>query len=118
MRGAWRSQGGEEKVVTGEGEEGVTIYIDGSRAGGVAAGASGTRGVYLGKYATVIDAEQIGILIGWQDSEGAVALDSKGAIARTVALQYEQPRGWIEEAQRENSPWRLRASFASLREIL
>jgi len=67
-----------------------------SRADGRAAGATRQKGLYLGEWATVTDAEEAGVLLGWEDSN-VVALDSQGVIQRIWNLQYMAPRSWIEE---------------------
>jgi len=33
------------------------------------AGATRTRGLYLGEWATVADAEEVGVLLAWEDYE-------------------------------------------------
>jgi len=77
-------------------EEDVEEWMDGSRADGRAAGAMRTRGLYLGEWATVTDAEETGLLLAWENCD-RVALDSQGVIQRIWSLQYAQPRSWIEE---------------------
>jgi len=63
---------------------------------GRAAGATRTMGWYLGEWATVADAEEVGVLLAWESS-AVVALDSQGVIQRIQNLRYAQPRSWIEE---------------------
>jgi len=78
-------------------EEGkVEEWTDGSRVDGRAAGASRQKGIYLGEWATVTDAGEVGVLLGWQDNI-IVVLDSQGVIQRIANLQYGKPRSWIEE---------------------
>ena len=77
-------------------EEEVEEWTDGSRMDGRAAGATRKRGWYLGEWATVADAEKIGVLLGWEDND-VVALDSQGVIQRICNLRYARPRSWIEE---------------------
>jgi len=77
-------------------EEEVEEWSDGSRANGRAAGATRTRGLYLGEWATVADAEGVGVLLAWEDYD-RVALDSQGVVQRIWNLRYDQPRSWIEE---------------------
>lgn len=74
----------------------VEEWSDGSRADGRAAGATRKKGLYLGEWATVTDAEEVGVLLGWENSN-VVALDSQGVIQRIANLQYDKPRPWIEE---------------------
>ena len=64
---------------------------------GRAASATRARGLYLGEWATVADAEEVGVLLAWEDC-GRVVLDSQGVIQKIWSLQYVQPRSWIEEA--------------------
>jgi len=75
----------------------VEEWTDGSRREGRAAGATRSRGKYLGEWATVTDAEELGVLLAWEDGNTTVALDSQGAIARIANLKYAHPRSWIEE---------------------
>jgi len=70
---------------------------DGSRREGRAAGATRSNGRYLGEWATVADAEEMGVLMAWEDGNTTVALDSQGVIARIANLRYAHPRSWIEE---------------------
>jgi len=74
----------------------VEEWSDGSRADGRATGATWQKGLYLGEWATVVDAEEVGVLLGWESSN-IVALDSQGVIQRIVNLQYRRPRSWTEE---------------------
>jgi len=65
------------KVVRGTGRvviapldrERVEEWSDGSRTDGRAAGATITRGLYLGKWATVADAEETGVMPAWQECD-------------------------------------------------
>ena len=50
-------------------EERVVEWSDGSRAGGRAAGATRTKGLYLGEWATVADAEEAGVLLAWEEHD-------------------------------------------------
>jgi len=77
-------------------EQEVEEWSDGSRIDGRAAGATRREGWYLGEWATVADAEEIGVLLAWEDND-VVALDSQGVIRRICNLRYTQPRSWIEE---------------------
>jgi len=77
-------------------EQEVEEWSDGSKIDGRAAGATRKKGWYLGEWATVADAEEIGVLLAWEESD-IVALDSQGVIQRISNLQYTQPRSWIEE---------------------
>jgi len=77
-------------------EERVEEWSDGSRMEGRAAGASRREGLYLGEWATVADAEEVGVMLSWENSD-VVALDSQGVIQRIANLQYNEPRSWIEE---------------------
>ena len=62
-------------------------WPDGSSADGRVAGAARTRGLYLGEWATVADAEEAEVLLAWEDCD-KVALDSQGVIQRIWDLQY------------------------------
>ena len=78
-------------------------YSDGSRAEGangdmVTAAATQTRDLYLGRYATVMDAEEAGVMMSWEDGKDHTALDSKGALTRITSLSLARARSWIEEA--------------------
>ena len=68
--------------------------MDRSRADGRAAGATRTRGLYLGEWATVADAEEVGVLLAWEDCD-RVVLDSQGVIQKMWNLQYDQPRSLV-----------------------
>jgi len=74
-------------------------YTDGSRMEGVAAGASAEGGIFLGSYATVMDAEMIGIAGAWEEGYTVVATDSQAAVKRCVKLTAGIQRGesWIDE---------------------
>jgi len=85
---------------------------DGSRADGKAAGATRTRGTYLGEWATVADAEEVGVLLTCEERD-KVALDSQGVIQRIWNLQYCQPRSWIEETLVEQMKERPNAEDSS-----
>ena len=79
--------------------EGVTeggVYTDGSRIEGQTAAATITRAIFLGRYATVMDAEMLAIAMGWEIG-ATVITDSQGAIGKIRKLQTEWPKGWIEE---------------------
>ena len=71
-------------------------FTDGSRLEGRAAAATITRAEYLGRYATVMDAEMLAIAMGWELGD-TVITDSQAAIGRVKNLQTEPPKGWIEE---------------------
>ena len=77
-------------------EHEVEEWSDGCRMDGKAAAATEKRGMYLGEWATVADAEELGVLLAWEESD-VVALDSQGVIQRIDSLRYAQPRSWIEE---------------------
>ena len=51
---------------------------------------------FLGRYATVMDAEMLAIAVGWELGT-TVLTDSQGAIGRIQNLQVELAKGWIEE---------------------
>jgi len=74
---------------------------------GRAAGATRSRGVYLGEWATVADAESAGVMLAWEE-HNTVALDSQGVIQRIWNLQFTQPRSWIEERMVKQMQERLR----------
>jgi len=77
-------------------EEEVEEWFDGSMIEGKAAGATRRKGLYLGEWATVADAEKAGVMLAWKENS-VVALDSQGVIQRIGNLRYERPRSWIEE---------------------
>jgi len=90
-------------------EDRVEEWSDGSRMEGRAAGATRSKEIYLGEWATVADAEEAGVMLAWEE-HNTVALDSQGVIRRIWNLQYCQPRSWIEEAlvkQMQESPREL-----------
>jgi len=45
--------------------------------------ATQTRGMYLGTLVTVADAEAVGVMLAWEESD-RVALDSQGVIQRST----------------------------------
>jgi len=61
----------------------------------VAAAVTRKRALYLGRYATVMGAEEAGIMLAWEGGAKAVALGSQGAIARTAQLDYTRAMSWI-----------------------
>ncbi|KAF8416400.1 hypothetical protein EV426DRAFT_703786 [Tirmania nivea] len=104
MSGNGGTMGREIKVAELNGGE-VRAWSDGSRQEEVAAtaavggemGEGWEEGVYLGSFATVVDAEMLGVVRAWKAGRSVVALDSQGAISRLRNLCFEQPRSWIEE---------------------
>ena len=66
--------------------ERVQEYSDGSRLEEAAAAATTKRAEYLGRHATVTDAEMLGVLIALEDGASCIALDSQGAIQRLEQL--------------------------------
>ena len=70
-------------------EEGV--YTDGSRIHGRTAAATITTAEYLGRYATVMDAELLAVAMRWELGD-TVITDSQAAIGRIANLQHEQAR--------------------------
>lgn len=79
---------------------GGVAYTDGNRMQGDTAAATIGSFEFLGRYATVMDAEPLGIAVGCRLS-GTVATDSQAAIGRIINLQFELPRSWIEEQAME-----------------
>ena len=79
------------EVVENTPERGV--YTDGSRLDGRTAAATITSPTFVGRYATVMDAEMLAIAMGWQLGS-AVSTDSQAVIGN---LQLDPPKGWIEE---------------------
>jgi len=77
----------------------VVGFTDGSRMEGRAAGASAERGLYLGEFATVMDAEMIGIAGAWEEAYRVVASDSQAAIRSCSNLTSgaQAGRSWIDE---------------------
>jgi len=80
-----------------EGER--TAYTAGSRMEGVAAGATAEGGIFLESYATVMDAEMIGIAGAWEEGYTTVTSDSQAAIRRYLNLTtgVHGGRSWIDE---------------------
>jgi len=91
MDGRGTGRAGGENV-----REQVEEWTDGSRIDGRAAAATRTKAEYLGTMATVVNAEALGVSLGWEQHD-IVALDSKGVIQRIQGLAHQQPRSWIEE---------------------
>jgi len=63
----------------------------------VAAGATRRGGLYLGRYAAVMDAEVADIMLAWNSGARVVALDSHSTDGLTGV------RSWIEEALQEGA---------------
>ena len=61
----------------------------------VTAAATITVSKYLGRFATVMDAELLGVAMAWRLSETAIT-DSQAAIGCTQNLQFSPARSWIE----------------------
>lgn len=72
------------------------LYMDGSRVDVRTAAATITRAKYLGRYATVMDAERLAVAMGSEIGD-LVLTDSRAAIGRIRNLQYDGARGWIEQ---------------------
>ena len=85
-------EGRIKNVIIGESAEGAA-FSDGSRQEGHTAAATTRDARYLGTMATVMDAEMLGIAIGWSNFTNA-ATDSKGGIGRTMEMKA---KSWIEE---------------------
>ena len=85
---------GEDRRITNvtvvEDTEGA-IYTDGSRRAGHTAAATTKDTWYLGETATVMDAEMLGVAMGWSKAK-RVATDSQGAIGRIEALRNDNPK--------------------------
>ena len=71
-------------------------YSDGSRLEGHTVAATISQSEYLRKFATVMDAEMLGIALAWKHHK-TVAADSQGAIERILELQHTQAKSWIEQ---------------------
>ena len=80
----------------GEVQRRKKVFTDGSRLDGQTAAATITNATFLGRYATVMDAEMLAIAMGWELGD-TVITDSQASIGRVQSLQLERPRGWIEE---------------------
>ncbi|KAF8416304.1 hypothetical protein EV426DRAFT_700104 [Tirmania nivea] len=93
MSGSGGTMGREINVAELNGGEEVAA----SAAVGGEAGGGWEEGVYLGSFATVMDAELLGVARAWKVGRSVVAFDSQGAIGRLRNLCFEQPRSWIEE---------------------
>jgi len=50
-------------------EDKVEEWSDGSRVGDRATGATRTKGLYLGEWATVADTEEVGGLLAWEEHD-------------------------------------------------
>ena len=85
----WGVPPGKEKT------EAVEIS-EGSRRDGHTAAGTTKKGFYLGQVATVIDAEMLGVAMGWEQSK-RVLTDSQVAIGRAQGLKFERPRSQIEQ---------------------
>ena len=68
----------------------------GSRVRGAAAAASTISPEFLGRYATVMDAEMLAMAMSFEAGSSCVALDSQGAITKAVQLYTEPTRSWVE----------------------
>jgi len=69
-------------------------YTDASRIAGVAAAATPEAGIYLGGYATVMDADMFGIAGAWEEQYRRVASDSQAAInSAGIWCPAHRPRG-------------------------
>ena len=68
------------------------MFTDGSRPDGQTAAATITKATFLGRYATVTDAEMLAIAKGWTLGD-TVITDSQAAIGRIQNLQLERPKG-------------------------
>jgi len=101
--GQGRGGGGSE----GPSEDEVEEWSDSSRNEERAAGATRSKGMYLGTMATVADAEELGVMLAWEDAD-RVALDSQGVIQRIWNLQDVDPRSWSEEARKRQMQERPR----------
>lgn len=71
-------------------------FFDGSRIDNHTAVAIVSEAVYLGNYATVMDAEMLRVAMAWRHHR-KVATDSQAAIGRIMGLRFSQARSWIEE---------------------
>lgn len=69
-----------------------------------AAGANTVTAEYLGQYATVMDAEMLGITMSFEAGHVTVALDSQGAITRAagtaIYIRSQHGRGLSIECRR------------------
>jgi len=84
-------------VVGGFSRAGGGRALNDGRGGALGgAGATWTWGLYLGEWATVADAEEVGVLLAGEN-HNTVALDSEGVMQRIWNLQYVQLRSWVEE---------------------
>ena len=59
-------------------------YTDGIGLEGVTGGATAEGGIYLGEYATVMDAEMLGIARAWEEGYNTIASDTQAAIRRCI----------------------------------
>jgi len=86
-------EGGAEHLGEGVG------YTNGSRMNGAPAGAIGERSRLLGEFATVIDAEMVGIAGAWREGYRGVASDSQAAIKRCLNLTSgaQKAGSWIDD---------------------
>ena len=68
-------------------------YANGSRMDGHTVAATATEWRYLGRFATVMDAELLGVVMGWRHT----ATDSQAAMARIKGLTFNLVRSWIAQ---------------------
>ena len=76
--------------------ENTQEYSDGSRLNGAAAAGTTRTAEYIGRYATVMGAELLGIRLALEAGHNSVALDSQAVITRAESLYTEPSRSWIE----------------------
>ena len=96
-RRIWMTHGKERITRVGvAGDTEGAIYSDGSRREGHTAAATTKDSWYLGEMATVMDAEMLGIAMGWRRAK-KTATDSQGAIGRIEAMRSDRQRSWIEQ---------------------
>ena len=72
------------------------VYTDGSRIDDKTAAATITMGEFLGRYATVMDADLLGVAMGWEIGDLGIT-DSQAAIGRIKNMQLDGARGWVEQ---------------------
>ena len=78
-----RGENSREILESAEAAEGG-VYTDGSRIERRTAAATITKAEYLGRYATVMDAEMLAIAMGWELGH-TVITDSQAAIGVVMA---------------------------------
>ena len=84
-------EGGKNPGTGDTGVGGGGGWGDGNRLDGRTAAATITSGEYLGRYATVMDAEMLAVALGWELGDTLIT-DSQAAIGMIRNLKLEYPK--------------------------